>query len=542
MKIDLQEITVLYCEDEDLLREITTSFLSKVVKKVYSAKNGKEGLELFRKHKHQIDMVISDIEMPETNGLEMAKSIKELIPMIPVIIVTAYSSSHYLKDALDLHVDKYILKPLDLHDLITVMEQSLAYHKLRKLYRDPLTGLHTCNALAKDLASCPEKSTFALLKIDDPEKLLDLYGSEMNKKIIIHASKKILEYFSDNYECYRSEANLFALLSKKSKQSIAQLTLSLKNYIKELRHSGLDIEGVTVRLNTVATVSDSISERIFELGRSALVETLRNHRQLSTFEGNPPDKDLRTTRNIQWVQILNRALETKRFQPYFQAIIDMQTGKTSKYEALIRYLDPVVLGGVTPEHFLDIAKKSNIYPIITRTMLREVIRIIADRNIRVAVNIAYADLTDHETLEYIRDLLSSHPDEARLLEFEILESEKIDNYDIAREFIDTVRPYGCKIGIDDFGKGYSNLSLLESLHVDYVKIDGSLIHGIDHSERQAIVVEGIHSFCKRLGIDTVAEKITNEAEYHLLRELGIEYGQGWYFSKAVPEQELTYAE
>jgi EAL domain-containing protein (putative c-di-GMP-specific phosphodiesterase class I)/CheY-like chemotaxis protein len=538
MKVDLKNVTVLYCEDEQQLREVTRKFLSKVLKKVYVAKDGQEGLELFRDHQQEIDMVISDIAMPRMDGLEMAKEIKKIIPIIPVIIITAYSCSSYLRGALDLHVDKYILKPLNLKDLIMVMEQSLSYHELRELYRDPLTGLQTGNALNNDLAVRPRESDFALVKIDDFEKLVDLYGETMTHKIIVEVSKVLHGAFEKDFDCYRTGTNIFALLAKENSGSSSTFVERIKEISNRLRHDGIEIDGTVVRIDTVVAVTKTISSRAFEFGLSALKNAFKTHCDLCLFEGDHLDKSLDHTENIRWVQRLDHALKRDRFKPYFQPIVETESKKVQKYEALLRFLERDDDGVVAPDTFLEIAQKSNIYPMITRTMLREVIDIIREKGIRIAVNISYIDFINNETIEFIHQQLKEHSREAKRLEFEILESEKIDNYDIAKEFIEMVRFYGCKIGIDDFGRGYSNFSMLEALHVDYVKIDGSLVREIDRSQRQEIVVEGIHAFCKKLGIYTIAEMVSCESEYRAIREIGIDYAQGWYFSKAIPAEEL----
>jgi EAL domain-containing protein (putative c-di-GMP-specific phosphodiesterase class I) len=129
--------------------------------------------------------------------------------------------------------------------------------------------------------------------------------------------------------------------------------------------------------------------------------------------------------------------------------------------------------------------------------------------------------------------LENHPQEAKLLEFEILESEEIEDFDIVRDFIAKIREFGCHIGVDDFGAGYSNFNMLEALNIDYVKIDGSLIKEIDHLPKQALIVETIAQFCKKLGIKTVAEFVCSEEIYNTAKKLGIDYMQGYHFGKPV---------
>ena len=110
----LKNITILYAEDEKSLREITLNILKGFTKKQYVAENGLEGLELFKEHEEEIDLIITDVNMPHMNGLEMIKAIKEINPNIPIIVATAFSNTEYLLEAIDIGVDKYILKPIDM--------------------------------------------------------------------------------------------------------------------------------------------------------------------------------------------------------------------------------------------------------------------------------------------------------------------------------------------------------------------------------------------------------------------------------------------
>ena len=114
----LKEITVLYCEDEKDLRDATIGILKNFTKQQFIAEDGAEGLELFKKNKDEIDLIITDVNMPNMNGLEMSKIIKDLNPDIPIIVATAFSNSEYLLDAIELGVDKYVLKPVNIKKLL----------------------------------------------------------------------------------------------------------------------------------------------------------------------------------------------------------------------------------------------------------------------------------------------------------------------------------------------------------------------------------------------------------------------------------------
>jgi len=166
-------------------------------------------------------------------------------------------------------------------------------------------------------------------------------------------------------------------------------------------------------------------------------------------------------------------------------------------------------------------------------MLSSVLQIIKEKKIRVAVNLSFDDMINQETHQFIFNSLEEYKEEAKLLDFEILESEEIEDFEIVKDFIVKIRSYGCQIGVDDFGAGYSNFNMLEALNVDFVKIDGSLIKDIDILPKHALIVETISEFCRKLGIKTVAEFVCTEDIYIKTKALGIEYMQGWYFGKAM---------
>ncbi|MBB5022677.1 GGDEF domain-containing response regulator [Desulfurispira natronophila] len=116
------QINILYVEDEEEIRHTLTRFLSKRARKVYTAENGQEGLELFRTHRP--DVVVSDIQMPVMDGLEMAREIKAISPETPVIVTTAYDDSSFLMESIDLGVEKYIKKPLRTQVLFEAIDRA----------------------------------------------------------------------------------------------------------------------------------------------------------------------------------------------------------------------------------------------------------------------------------------------------------------------------------------------------------------------------------------------------------------------------------
>lgn len=130
---ELKTITLLYVEDDKMVRTHTLKLFEKIFKKVYVAEDGADGLEVFKKHQDEVEIVVSDINMPNLNGLEMVEKIKDISTHnIPVVFTTAYTDSEYLQNALELKVDKYMSKPLQMKELtITIVDLVVKYRKQR---------------------------------------------------------------------------------------------------------------------------------------------------------------------------------------------------------------------------------------------------------------------------------------------------------------------------------------------------------------------------------------------------------------------------
>jgi len=533
----LQEITVLYCEDEEYLRDITKGILESFTKKQFICKDGAEGLAVFKENQHLIDLIITDVNMPNMNGLEMAKEIKAINSNMPIVVATAFSNSEYLLEAIDLGVDKYVLKPINIKKLLDIMSKSLLYHELRDLYLDQLTKLQNRNALIKDTKEI-EKSTLALINIDKFSILNDLYGEDFGDKILLSFVSNMKEAFrNEKYNIYRVGSDNFVILCKDTNMGLIEFKVICKDFIKYTNENGLEIGDENIDISITIGLAQSNDKHAFEYAQRAIPKARKKYLDILEYDKEKFEQKKDIQENVAWIKRLKSALIEDHFQPFFQPIVNAQTKEIYKYEALIRYIDEDG-NEIAPYKFLTIAKKARLFPNIIKLMLSSVLEIIKQKQIRVAVNLSFEDIVNQDTNKFIFATLEAYKEQTHLLDFEILESEEIEDFDVVRNFILKIRSYGCKIGVDDFGAGYSNFNMLQSLNVDFVKIDGSLIKEIDKLPKHALIVETISDFCNKLGIQTVAEFVSSEEIYQKTKELGIEYMQGWHFGKAVSKDNL----
>ncbi len=221
----LKNIKVLYVEDEDDVREFTGKTIKAIVKDIIIAENGKIGLEKFQENS-DIDLIVTDINMPKMDGLEMCAEIKKINPKIPIVITSAYNDPSFLKKAIDVGVNAYSMKPIDLYQLIESMIQSIEPIFLRK-------QLEAVNI------SLEEKVEENIQKI---KSILDAQDNIMlisNIKTITNVNKKFLEFFKiQSLDTFINENKCISTLFKNEKGffSLEMLKNSDKNWIEYIQN------------------------------------------------------------------------------------------------------------------------------------------------------------------------------------------------------------------------------------------------------------------------------------------------------------------
>jgi diguanylate cyclase (GGDEF)-like protein len=523
----LKNITILYAEDEEALKEITLNILKGFTKKQLVAKNGAEGLELFKQNESEIDLIITDVNMPVMNGLEMIREIKKINPNIPIIVATAFSNTEYLLEAIDIGVDKYVLKPIDMKKLLQLMSQSLLYHELKDLYIDNLTHLPNRNRLKKDLEDS-NKDLMAMINIDKFSTINDLFGEHNGDRVLLKFSDTLQKYFNkDKFSIYRVEADKFLVISKDYELDIQEFYDLCKKFEDFIEEDPVCIDEHEIDLNITIGIAKSEDGNAYKYAQRVISYARKKFEPILIYNDSFNIQES-FEENIKWIKKIKNGVKNDNFKAYFQPIVDTKTKEIYKYEALVRYIDEDGTV-VSPFTFLDIAKKAKLYPNIIKIMINEAFHLIKTKNKRVAVNISFEDIASATTMKYVYKVIEENSEYASSLEFEILESEEISDFSEVFKFIKNMNKYGCNVGVDDFGAGYSNFNMLVNLDINYVKIDGSLIRGINESKNQQIIVRTIDEFAKKFGFKTVAEFVSEEEIYNEVKEIGVDYSQGYYF-------------
>jgi diguanylate cyclase (GGDEF)-like protein/PAS domain S-box-containing protein len=229
--------------------------------------------------------------------------------------------------------------------------------------------------------------------------------------------------------------------------------------------------------------------------------------------------------DMTWVQKIRAALAEDRFVLYGQPIIDLETGAVSHHELLIRMLDDD--GGViAPGDFLPAAERFGLINEIDRWVTSEALNFARD-GYHVALNLSARSLGDMLLLQSVREAITRGVDPANLV-FEITETAAVSNLADARAFAGELTDLGCDVAIDDFGTGFGAFTYLKHVPSRYVKIDIEFIRDLTTSPTDREVVSAIVGIARSLGKRTIAEGVEDAATMEAIRELGVDYAQGFY--------------
>ena len=535
---DLKEITVLYVEDEDILRDNIADMLQDVCKGVFTASNGEEGYKLFVEKQDHINVIISDIQMPRLSGIEMSKKIREKSLNIPIIITTAFSDAKYLYDSINAGIDAYTEKPVDMmHLLQTIQKALLPFAQqqalLKQAYTDKLTGLNNRAALSLAL----EKNVHTglmIMDIDEFKVINDLYGTETGNFVLKEFAQFLTLNKKNNWDLYRIGSDEFTFLihehanNKSCEKIIQKLLEKLKTYY--IYQHTLDI-----KINLNMTIGISLEEEnILETADVALRRAKETKQHYMLYSSDLSYKKVYEN-DIQWIHRVDIALKTNNIIPFFQPIVD-RNKNIVKYECLMRLREEGKY--YSPVFFLETAKKNKTYKDLTMIMLNNIFDIMQRfPQYDFSINLSHIDITNKEIVTYIMTNLTERNLGSRII-FEILEDEGLEDKEQFNHFVTVAKEIGAKIAIDDFGTGYSNFNYLLELKPDIIKIDGSLIENIHKDENAYAITEAIVSFSQRLGIETITEFVHSEEVYETLKTLNIDNFQGYYFGEPVPENKL----
>jgi diguanylate cyclase (GGDEF)-like protein len=366
----------------------------------------------------------------------------------------------------------------------------------------------------------------SLINIDFLKRINDIYGERVGDELIIELMKNISTRLrkQDVFIQYGGEEFLLFILKKETSvhefrlmmEEIRIMVDRLELYVKDEKVH------MTVSIGTLSQSQNakSLHDAIYKAD-VALYKAKHNGRNRVYSYELSSDKRL-------YRQKLKDMISDDKLVCYYQPIVSLVDRKIIHYEALLRIED----GGkvIYPDKILPDFEDSYFYSRISMKVIEFNIKKIRENpKFKVSINLSSDDLLN----DSIIGVLIKNRDISNRLLIEILENKFID-YGKMEVVIRKLRLFGYVICIDDFGTGYSNFDHLLNLSIDYLKLDGSMIKNIHIDNRAHGIIKTLTRFCRDNGIKVIAEYVENQKIVDLLKKFGVDYGQGYYFSRPLP--------
>jgi len=489
--------------------------------------------------------LFNEIQADKTKKIFIQKEIQSLgftliKPIIQEDKVVAFLLLDYTQKELEtlfyslnkmLKVGLFVMSGMILLLTIWAFMVGVGLYKKYKMYRIPKTKAY----LRSFLTDHYERINFldyyiALIDIDSFRRINDLYGKESGNKVIKKVLWKISFFLTKGDILIQYGGEEFLLLVCKRNTTSDEF----KQRMEEIRS---DIESLSIPLNGIDEhVTVSIGTLIQSNNASSLQNAIHNADTALYFakhngrnrvcDFNLSD-DKRTYR-----EKLKDMIESDQLVCHYQPIVNLQSGEIHHYEALLRIEDGEKI--IYPDKILPDLEESYFYSRMSMKVIEyNVAKLRSELEFILSINLSSDDLLNSAVAE----LLMKHKDIADRMMIEILETKNVD-YQSIEPVINELKSFGYKICIDDFGTGYANFEHLFNLSVDYLKLDGSLIRNLHTDKRVHNIIRAIVGFCRQQEIHVIAEFVENKQIVEVLKDLGIVYGQGFFFAKPKPFEAL----
>ena len=444
------------------------------------------------------------------------------------------------KNGLVYYVDTTIIPILDenknIEEFIAIRHDITKVYEQKKLieeqFIDELTLLPNRQKLLKDLKDSKIQK-IAMININSFRDINNFYGFEAGDLVLKKFSQILLDKISTNInlDLYRVANDVFAICTK-NKDNLKEIRDICTNIIEHFSLHPILINNNSFYLSISIGVARNCKDSAVQnnlLSKAEYALRMAKKRDISIlFLDENIELYNKLKENKKLIEELKNALISNNLLIYGQKLIN-NISKKEKYEILMRVKleDGSIL---TPYSFLKEAKKAKLYLGMTRMLVKKACEYFKGKDIDFNLNLTLEDIKDQYTMDFIVNAMEK-TNTAKQITFEIVESEGIESFTEVSNFIKKAKKLGCKIAIDDFGTGYSNFEYIIKLDVDYIKIDGSLIKNINIDNNLYLTVQTIVGFAKALKIKTVAEFVHNEEVLNCVKNLDIDYSQGFFIDE-----------
>ncbi len=508
------------------------------------------------------DIVLSDYQMPEFNGLNALRTVKERAPDLPFIIVSGTIGEELAVEAMRSGAQDYLMKDnlarlvpairRELNDADERRALRLARETLRhQAYHDILTGLPNRWLLRDRLEQVfafarrqDTRPTVMFLDLDRFKNLNDTLGHLHGDQLLRAVADRLRTIISEQDTLARLGGDDFVLLFSDLPDRDAALAQARR--IQEQFSQPFRLDGKEVYLDAsigIARYPENGTEPDILIKHAESAMYYAKDRGGNSIQFSSEEIQAATANRFTIENDLRCAIRNEQLQVYYQPQFDLHTGKVTGIEALVRWPHPDE-GMIAPDRFIPIAEESGLILKLGKWVLRQAIadarRLQAAGCLprRLAVNLSARQLYHQDTLSVLQDLLTDEPLRDRFLEIEITESGIMQNPEQAVANLTALRDLGVSVAIDDFGTGYSSLAYLKRFPIDILKIDRSFVRDLALDQDDEAIIRTIIAMAETLNMQVIAEGIETREQLERLERLGCQEGQGYFFARPMPCADL----
>ncbi len=374
--------------------------------------------------------------------------------------------------------------------------------------------------------SIGQETDLTLLDINNMKELEERFGAEHFAELRENIAELLRKKSIDGETAAEIAEGRYSVIHDKDINSDL-IQEEIEKLSKEQDPTG---EGFEISKKTVDSDLSNLTEK--ETTRALLYTIQEFERKGTDLTIDALDNSFKAylSANTQKIVEFKDMVERMNFKLFFQPIVDLETGEVHHYEMLSRFTD-----GRPTYEWVVFAEDTGMSDIFDMAVCERAINYLmyksAGRDTHFAVNLSGQSISSAPFFDELIKKLKKAGPLGKRLHFEITESTTIEDLESVNNHIEQLHKHGYHVSLDDFGAGSASFQYLQKLNVDYVKIDGIYIRKILTSSREAAMVKGLVQMCKDLNIKTVAEFIEEPEQATLLRNMGVNYGQGYLYSE-----------
>ena len=432
------------------------------------------------------------------------------------------------------------------HIIVVIRDITKEFYNSKRIFKiafeDSLTGLLNRTSflelIEKENESKVNKDLYIyILDVDDFKYYNNTFGFLFGDVLLKKIANRFKEIKNDKILAIaRLNGDEFAFLTNEYIKGDIFLNM-IQNSLQNLIIEDIDIKvycsvGIASSLNKKES-----SEMILEKAEVAMYKAKEKGKRSSVEYLSSLQDEIK--RKLEIINAIDKALDKDEFSLRFQPHIDSLADKIIGFEALIRW-NSSALGWVSPYDFINLAEQTGYIHSIGEFVIRkacEFAKKIEDKNLIVSINVSGVQLLNDGFFDLFIGIANEIGVDPKGLAIEITETSIIDNKEIACMQLERFRESGVKVYLDDFGTGYSSLNYLTQLPIDVIKIDKTFIDKLMDRKQEYGVVTMIISLAEKLGLKTIAEGAEELSQINLLKEIGCNIIQGYYYSKPVFQDE-----